>query len=74
MKKHSSTIEVWPHEAWGFPGAWLLELDAFAISYFLAFLILIPVPVVSPGYAPQDEASPLCRIGFKPVLKGFKVI
>jgi hypothetical protein len=38
MKKHSSTIEVWR------PGIWRLELGAFALSCFLAFLILILVP------------------------------
>ena len=37
MRKHSSTIEVWTL------GAWHLELGAFALSCFRAFLILIPV-------------------------------
>src|ERR1700679_3631781 len=38
MRKHSSTIEVWTL------GAWHLELGAFALSCFRAFLILISVP------------------------------
>jgi hypothetical protein len=49
MKKKSSIFEVW------MPGVWPLKLGAFALSCLLAFLILIPVPVVCPGYAPQDE-------------------
>jgi hypothetical protein len=55
MKKHSSTFEVWTLGAWDFPGAWRLELGSFALSCLLAFLILIPVPVVCPSYALQDE-------------------
>jgi hypothetical protein len=55
MKKYSSPFEVWTLGTWGFPGACCLELGAFALSCFLAFLILIPVPVVCPGYAPQNE-------------------
>ena len=46
MKNHSSTIEVWTFDAWGFPEASSLDFGAFALSCFLAFLILIPAPVV----------------------------
>jgi hypothetical protein len=46
MKDHSSTIEVWTFDAWSFAGASSLGFGAFALSCFLAFLILILAPVV----------------------------
>jgi hypothetical protein len=59
MKKLFLSIEVWTRGAWDSSEAWRLHLDAFALSCLPVFLILI---------------RGLKNLGFKPVLKGFKVI
>jgi hypothetical protein len=76
MKKYSSIFGVWTLEIRGFSGAGLSALGAFALSSLLAFLILILAPVFNHRSVPPHlgDSAHWLSLGFKSVLKGFKVI